>query len=59
MEQEFHTRLNWMGRSAIEEALASIGVESFDFETTDVLRETLRDNVLDGTYDKDLLPEWR
>lgn len=59
MEQEYHTRLNWMGRSQIESALESVGIACYDSESTDDLRETLRENVLDGTYDKNLLPEWR
>ena len=59
MKQEYHTRINWMEHAELEEALTSIGMACSPDETTNELRETLRENVLDGTYDKELLPEWR
>ena len=59
MEQEYHTRINWMGHSEIEEALTSIGMACSPDESTDDLRETLRQCVMDGDIDKELLPEWR
>ncbi len=59
MEQEYHTRINWMDRSQVEEALTDIGIVTSDSDTTYDLRDTLRQCVMDGDIDKELLPEWR
>lgn len=55
MKQEYHTRINWLDRTQIVEALEGVGIACFDSETTEDLREALRENVLDGTINPDTL----
>lgn len=44
MEQSEHTTINWMGRNEIVAELEKEGFACYDSESTDDLRETLRDH---------------
>lgn len=49
MNQEIHKAINWLDRSDIETLLETHGFAVYDTESTDELRESLRENVMDGT----------
>lgn len=50
-------RLNWMDRADIEKLLESIGIASYDDETTDELKDAVVQNINDGNLDIDDLPQ--
>lgn len=52
MKQSTHTQINWMDRGAIISVLEQYGFACCDSESTELLRETLRDNIMDGTIDE-------
>jgi len=49
MEQGTHKAINWLDRSEIQNILEKYGFAVNDDESTDDLREALRDNIADGT----------
>ena len=49
MKQQTHTDINRLSRNEIVEYLESVGIACYDNESTDELREALRENVTDGT----------
>lgn len=51
MDQEIHKAINWLDREKIVEILESYGFACYDKETTDELRDALRENIADGTID--------
>lgn len=53
MKQSVHTAINWLSRNRIQELLEGAGFAVYDSESTDDLRETLRDSVESGD-----IPEW-
>lgn len=55
MDQELHTRINWLDREKIVGILEEHGFACYDSETTDELREALKGNIEDGTIDASLL----
>ncbi len=48
MKQEIHTQINWLDREQIVQLLEGNGMACYDSESTDNLRETLRQCVQDG-----------
>jgi len=52
MEQAIHTQINWLDHGQIVEILEKYGFACYSSETTDELRDTLRENVMDGTIDE-------
>lgn len=58
MDQKYHTAINWMDRSQITKILEDYGFAVYDSESTDELREALRNNVVDGTISKSILSEF-
>jgi hypothetical protein len=52
MNQETHTYINWLERDQIVELLLLFGFDANDAQSTDELREALRENVKDGTIPK-------
>lgn len=55
MEQPIHTAINWLPRSRIQELLEEAGFGVYDSESTDDLRETLRQSVEDGDIPEEVL----
>ena len=55
MEQTIHTQINWLERHQIQSILQEYGFAVYDSENTDDLRETLRENIQDGTISKSVL----
>lgn len=49
IDQSYHTAINWMERETIVQHLEGVGIACHDNESTDELREALRENVMDGT----------
>lgn len=52
VSQNIHTKINWIGREDIITLLESVGIVCYDHEQTRLLRDTLRNNVIDGTIDE-------
>jgi len=48
MKQEMHTAINWLDRNEIVAYLEGNGMACYDTESTDDLRETLKQCVEDG-----------
>jgi len=57
MMPEYRARINRMDRAQIVQALENVCIACYDSESTEVLREALLENVLDGTVDLNTLPE--
>ena len=57
MEQNIHTAINWLDRERIVELLERNGMACYDTESTDNLRETLRECVEDGDIAPNQLTE--
>ena len=55
MDQETHTRINWLDREDIVKILENYGFACYDSESTDALRDALRSNIADGTIDPSVL----
>ena len=55
MKQEIHKAINWLDHSEIVNILESYGFACYDNESTDDLREALRENIADGTISNDVL----
>ena len=55
MDQALHTAINNLDRSQIVEILEAYGFGVSDEETTNDLREALRENMMDGTICVSLL----
>ncbi len=49
MNQGTHLYINWLNRDEIIGLLELFGFAADDAESTDILREALRENVKDGT----------
>lgn len=45
---EINTTINWLNRYTIQTLLEAHGMAVYDDESTDLLRETLREDVLSG-----------
>jgi len=52
MKQSVHTRINWLHRRQIENLLECHGFACYDSESTDDLREALRECVMDGEIEE-------
>lgn len=48
MDQSIHTAINWLDRSKVQELLEGNGMAVYDSESTDDLRDTLRECVASG-----------
>ncbi len=48
MEQSTHTTINWLDREKVVTLLEGNGMACYDTESTDDLKETLRQCVTDG-----------
>lgn len=48
MTQEEHTAINWLGRDKIVALLEGNGMACYDSESTDDLREALKECIKDG-----------
>lgn len=48
MEQNTHTAINWLDRSKVQELLEDNGMAVYDSESTDDLKDTLRDCIESG-----------
>lgn len=48
MDQATHTTINWLDRGKIVAILEGHGIACHDTESTDELRDALRENVMDG-----------
>jgi len=55
MKQDIHTQINWLSRKQIRTILEGYGFAVYDAESTDDLRDALRDNIQDGTIPKEAL----
>lgn len=55
MDQSIHTKINWLDRSKIQALLEGNGMAVYDSESTDDLRDTLRECVADGDISPDML----
>jgi len=52
MKQELHTQINWMDRQMVIDILQDVAcIQCYDSESTDELRDTLRENIEDGTIE--------
>lgn len=51
MDQAIHARINWMDREEVVALLENVGIACYDSESTDELRDALRENVMDGTIE--------
>ena len=49
MDQDTHTKINWMDREEIVAILEQHGFACYGMESEVGLRESLRENVMDGT----------
>jgi len=49
MDQKIHTAINWLDRDQILGILESIGIQCYDSESDDYLRDVIRENIEDGT----------
>jgi hypothetical protein len=49
LSNEHHKAINWMDRTQIVALLENFGFACYDRETTDELRDAVRENVADGT----------
>jgi len=47
--------LNWLERPKIVEILEAYGFACYDRESTDELRDALRENILDGTIPRSVI----
>lgn len=50
-------QLNWLSREQIVAILESYSFQCYDSESTDDLREALRQNIEDGTIDRAVLDD--
>ena len=55
MKQSVHTAINWLDRSKIQELLEGNGMAVYDSESTDDLRDTLRECVASGDIEPSAL----
>ncbi len=54
MEQSKHTAINWMERQEIVSILENNGFACYDRESTDDLREALREGIEDNSISLDI-----
>lgn len=52
---EVSKAINWLDRDQIVKILESYGFACYDKESTDDLRDELRNNIADGTIDPSVL----
>lgn len=52
-------KVNWLGRAEIETLLIGVGIQPYDSESTDALREALLCNIEDGTLEASAVEELR
>ncbi len=48
MDQSIHTAINWLDRSRVQKLLEGNGMAVYDSESTDDLKDALRQCVEDG-----------
>jgi len=57
IDQQTHTAINWLHRHQLQELLESAGFAVCDSESTDELREAVRQSVIDGDIEIEILEE--
>jgi hypothetical protein len=54
-----HQKVSWLDRAEITQMLESVSIQCYDSEDTEVLRDALLTNVLDGTIDRSVIESAR
>lgn len=57
MKQSLHTKINWLEHQEIVNLLEGAGFACYSTESTEDLREALRENVMDGTIVLDTMTQ--
>ena len=57
INQDIHKAINWLDREKVVKILEDYGFACYDSESTDDLKNALRENIADGTIDPSVLDE--